>query len=126
MARRTELRNCPGADHFAWWLDAWSPGAADSSDELALHLVEDTDRVNDAAFEFSRVAGGDRAVAEVLGWRGTRFDEVVVTYRGLDGRNYDLVAEVEGATGRLIHPRAMRSANGADLTRRRVDELTPE
>ena len=99
MATRAALGDCPGAEHFAWWLDAWSPGAGDSSGDLRLHLVDDTDRVNDAAFEFARVAGGDRAVGGVVGWRATRFNQIVVTYHGLDGRNYDLVAEVDPATG---------------------------
>ena len=118
------LAGCPGGDHFAWWLDAWRPGTVFAPAELLLHVIADVDRVIEADFEFGQVAAGSRAVAEVAGWRVTRFSETVVTYRALDGRRYDLVAEVDGATGRLVRPRAMRSANGADLCRRPIAELT--
>jgi hypothetical protein len=120
------LDGCPAGEHFGWWLNAWRRGSNVAPSELARHLEVTSDRVTDADFEFGQVAAGGRAVAEVLGWRSTRFGSMVVTYRGDDGRLYDLVAEVDGVTGRLVRPRAMRSANGAEISVRPCADLSSD
>jgi len=121
------LAGCPGADHVAWMLAAWSQGAPPIVPrEVGQHTTPwfgDPD-VEPWPPELMNVRESPRAVVEVLGWRTSAFGEQVTTYRAVDGRQYDLVSRVDDADGIIVDFRTMRSANGADIGARPIRDLT--
>jgi hypothetical protein len=61
-------------------------------------------------------------VAAVTSCRTDRAGRVVVTYTGIDGRDYDLSAYVDGSTGRLIAPLVAHSTRGVEVSWARAGE----
>jgi hypothetical protein len=122
------LDGCPGTEHLVWLLTQWTPGAA-SVDPASIgdHFsLVDAPPPEALAAWWHQMATSNAAVAEVLGWRSSRFGQQVVTYRALDGRDYDYVSTVEPGTGRLVGSSPTRSANGVDIGATPVAALTDE
>lgn len=120
-----ELRGCPGAEHFCWWLRAWAPDATDDlRDEAGEHVELAAKATIGSLFPgFDTVAATGSAVRRLVGWRTSRFGHQVVTYEAVDGSRYDLIADINPDTGMLAHPTSMRSVGGTDLEVRDLADL---
>jgi hypothetical protein len=120
------LAGCPSGEHLAWVLGCMRQVVAPADPTSVDDHVSEIPAPSAEALVgwWHDQAGGDRAVVELAGWRTSRFGAVVVTYRGVDGRLYDLSCHLDPDSGRLVLPTVMRSAGGIDIAAKPVSELT--
>jgi hypothetical protein len=123
----------PARAHFEWVIRKVGTGAIDPA-EFARHATP-ADLVaahRPEGVDWHAFIAGNLAVSrgEVDGdgvidrWRVDRQGMIVVTYTGADGKEHDLSAGVDAATGRLVAPAVAPSTGDVDVVFESVVELS--
>lgn len=102
------LEGCPGAAELRWYLDVASHASSQApGDHKSEHLET----------QAAILAKGPYAHVETLRWRLSPANEVVVTYRGADGREWDLAAILDDQE-RIVSAALLRPVEGVEFTGR--------
>jgi hypothetical protein len=114
---RRAIADCPAEPHIGWALAHIAEGSSKpDADTIAIHCAFGPDDPLGFVERLQSRAVAAGGIAEVDGWKRRHGGCIVVTFQGDDGRDYDLVAAVDPASGRLSAFEMIKSLGDSEIS----------